>query len=154
MFPDVVLYGDSFQAEILQGWELKMPDVPINDKKFVGDAQRKAITLRLNSCLVWNFTSGVLYKRNDDDSFTEIKRWDQTNYIKTRQDVDTYQKDWKIVINEILEEINHYFLCGHFMSANLGDIIPDAVLYTIIAKNRYPLAEQLKMRDVKMYVYR
>lgn len=155
MFPDVVLYGDSFQAEILQGWELKMPDVPINDKKFVGDAQRKAITLRLNSCLVWNFTSGVLYKRNDDDSFTEIKRWDQTNYIKTRQDVDTYQKDWKIVINEILEEINHYFLCGHFMSANLGDIIPDAVLYTIIAKNRYPLAEQLKnagCQDVRIQV--
>lgn len=56
MFPDVVLYGNREQSVILQGWELKMPDVPIEDETFIKDAQRKAIALNLNSCLIWNFT--------------------------------------------------------------------------------------------------
>ena len=31
MFPDVLLYEDEAQNKILQGWELKMPDVLITD---------------------------------------------------------------------------------------------------------------------------
>src|SRR5699024_29605 len=38
MFPDVILYGDRAQTVILQGWELKMPDVPIEDETFIRDA--------------------------------------------------------------------------------------------------------------------
>ena len=53
MFPDVILYGDAKQSIILQGWELKMPDVPIEDETFIKDAQRKAVALNLNSCLIW-----------------------------------------------------------------------------------------------------
>lgn len=66
MFPDVVLYGDEKQSVILQGWELKMPDVPIENETFIKDAQRKAIALNLNSCLIWNFTYAVLYVRERD----------------------------------------------------------------------------------------
>ena len=47
MFPDVILYGDSDLSSILQGWELKMPDVSITDADFVSDAQRKAKALNL-----------------------------------------------------------------------------------------------------------
>ena len=144
MFPDVILYGDSFQTQILQGWELKMPDVPINDEEFVKDAQRKAITLGLNSCFIWNFTCGVLYERKADGSFTEIKRWNDTNYIHSRQDVDTYRSDWMKTIESILEEINSYFVNGHFMPANLGDVISDTVLCEIIKRNKYLLADELE----------
>ena len=51
MFPDVVLYGDQEQSRsaILQGWELKMPDVPIEDETFISDAHRKAEALSLDS---------------------------------------------------------------------------------------------------------
>lgn len=31
MFPDVLLYGDENQTQILQGWELKLPDTPITE---------------------------------------------------------------------------------------------------------------------------
>ena len=47
MFPDVLLYGDTNSTIILQGWELKMPDVPISDERFISDAQRKAKALNL-----------------------------------------------------------------------------------------------------------
>ncbi len=73
MFPDVVLYGNQEQSIILQGWELKMPDVPIEDETFIRDAQRKAVALNLNSCLIWNFTYAVLYVRGDGNSFLKLK---------------------------------------------------------------------------------
>lgn len=102
MFPDVVLYGNREQSIILQGWELKMPDVPIEDETFIKDAQRKAIALNLNSCLIWNFTYAVLYIRNDDDTFKKVKQWDETNYIHTRNDVETYRSDWENLLEKII----------------------------------------------------
>ena len=48
MFPDVLLYEDEAQNRILQGWELKMPDVLITDEALIRDAARKALALDLN----------------------------------------------------------------------------------------------------------
>ena len=73
MFPDVILYGDIEQTVILQGWELKMPDVAIEDEMFIKDAQRKARALNLNSCLIWNFTYAVLYIKDENDKFKYCK---------------------------------------------------------------------------------
>ena len=42
LFPDVLLFGDESSSLILQGWELKMPDTPINDTEFMENAQIKA----------------------------------------------------------------------------------------------------------------
>ena len=55
MFPDVILYGDKGLNSILQGWELKMPDVPITDSTFVNNSQRKTHFLHLNIYLIFNF---------------------------------------------------------------------------------------------------
>ena len=62
MFPDVLLYEDEAQTKILQGWELKMPDVLITDHELIADATRKAKALGLNSFVIWNFTYGKLLK--------------------------------------------------------------------------------------------
>ena len=61
MFPDVLLYADEGQTQILQGWELKCPDTPITDTVFINDAKRKAEALNLNSFFLWNFTQGDFY---------------------------------------------------------------------------------------------
>ena len=133
MFPDVVLYGNREQSIILQGWELKMPDVPIEDETFIKDAQRKAIALNLNSCLIWNFTYAVLYIRNDDDTFRKVKQWDETNYIHTRNDVDTYRSDWEKLLEKIILEINLYFVSGEFRKSSLDEVFtmmnPDKRLF-------------------------
>lgn len=39
MFPDVILYGNEEQNIILQGWELKMPDVPIENEDNIQNAE-------------------------------------------------------------------------------------------------------------------
>ena len=110
MFPDVILYGDENQTQILQGWELKLPDTPITDEVFIHDAQRKANSLGLNSCFIWNFTVGVLYLKDDHGNFHIEKSWNDTNYIHSREDVETYKENWLSIIEKIILELNEFFL--------------------------------------------
>ena len=144
MFPDVVLYGNREQSIILQGWELKMPDVPIEDETFIKDAQRKAIALNLNSCLIWNFTYAVLYIRNDDDTFRKVKQWDETNYIHTRNDVDTYRSDWEKLLEKIILEINLYFVSGEFRKSSLDEVISNTTITSLVQRNKTLIADELK----------
>ena len=112
MFPDVILYGDHDLSSILQGWELKMPNVPINDAEFVHDAQRKATALNLNSCVIWNFTHVRLYVFDDNrQEFTERKKWDN-NIIKTRDDVQRYKSKWEQTLQSVLTTVNEYLISG------------------------------------------
>lgn len=145
MFPDVVLYGNKEQNIILQGWELKMPDVPIEDDTFIKDAQRKAIALNLNSCLIWNFTYAVLYIKDDKNYFTKLKQWDATNHIHSRTDVETYRSDWEKLLEEIILEVNGYFVSGRFRNATLGNIISESTITTLIRRNKDAIADGLKM---------
>ena len=156
MFPDVVLYGNKDQNIILQGWELKMPDVPIEDDTFIKDAQRKAIALNLNSCLIWNFTYAVLYIKDDKNHFVKLKQWDTTSHIHSRADVETYRSDWERLLEEIILEINCYFASGKFRNATLGDIISESTITTLIQRNKEVIADSLKkaaFRDSVMTAY-
>lgn len=153
MFPDVILYANQEQSVILQGWELKMPDVPIEDETFIKDAQRKAAALNLNSCLIWNFTYAVLYIRDKNGSFRKVKQWNDTCHIRTREDVKTYRNDWENLLEKIILEINGYFVSGEFHKAALGDIISNSALASLIDRNKDILAQHLRtaaIRDAKM----
>jgi len=143
MFPDVILYGNKEQSEYLQGWELKMPDVPIEDETFIKDAQRKAIALGLNSCLIWNFTYAVLYVRTDS-GFRIAKQWNETSHIKTRKDVSTYQNDWEKLLEDVLYTINEYFLKGDFKKTNLENVISESVISALLEQNKKSVAEKLR----------
>lgn len=148
MFPDVILYGDENQTQILQGWEIKMPDVLITDDSFIKDAQRKANILGLNSCFIWNFTYGVLYVKDDKGKFQVLKIWDDTKHIRTREDVETYKKDWLPLLENMLLEINAFFVSGELHSAGLGDIISDTVMQDIISRNKSLVAAELKSKAI------
>lgn len=142
MFPDVMLYGD--KQQVLQGWEVKMPDVQITNEEFILDAQRKAHNLNLNSCLIWNFSYGVLYVKNANGDFIKNKSWNRTNFIKTRQDVERFEADWKDLLFDILLELNSLFLDTVLKSASLGDIISNSVMNDIIYRNKSIVSSSLK----------
>lgn len=144
MFPDVLLYGDEGQTQILQGWELKLPDTAITDTTFINDAQRKARSLGLNSCFIWNFNSGVLYVKDDDDVFRIAKQWNQTNHIRTRADVERFKNDWLPVVSDILLEINEYLITGAIHGSELGEIVSDSIVATIIQRNKGITSSELQ----------
>ena len=123
MFPDVLLYGDENQTQILQGWELKLPDTTITDNAFIEDAIRKARSLGLNSCFIWNFTAGVLYVKNEDDEFEIVRQWNETNHIQTREDVERYKNEWLPIIERILIEINAFLISGDIRGTEIGEFL-------------------------------
>lgn len=144
MFPDLILYGNKEQNIILQGWEIKMPDVPIEDETFIKDAQRKAIALGLNSCLIWNFTYAVLYVRNDNNDFVEVKQWNNTSYIRSRLDVETYRADWERLLELIILELNEYFRIGKLHDVPFDTAISDSMITTLINRNKELVADCLR----------
>lgn len=113
MFPDVILYGDKGLNSILQGWELKMPDVPITDAAFVNDAQRKARFLHLGSCVIWNFQYVKFYVYNAiEDTFEVAKQWNNPQ-IQTRKDVEDKVLISKYVNSKLLDgksDLSYYIV--------------------------------------------
>jgi len=144
MFPDVLLYGDENQTQILQGWELKLPDTPITDVTFIQDAQRKAVSLGLNSCFIWNFNAGVLYVRRENGEFEIAKQWNETSHIRTRDDVERYKDEWLPVIERILLEINEFLVTGVIHGAEIGEIVSDTIVATIIERNKMLVSEEMR----------
>lgn len=150
MFPDLILYGDQGQSLVLQGWEIKMPDIPIEDETNIKDAQRKADSLNLNSCLIWNFTHAVLFIKQDRTRKWEaIKQWDDTDYIRTREDVKTYEEDWTKLLHKIILEINEYFIKGVFRNTLFQDVVSTSIISTLIKRNQKLVSIKLRNEAVK-----
>ena len=144
MFPDVVLYGDHDLSSILQGWELKMPDVPITDADFVHDAQRKATALNLNSCVIWNFTHVRLYVYDDTKhEFTEKKKWDNDS-IKTRDDVQRFKSKWERTLQSVLTTVNDYLISGQVKKAFIGDVLATTSISRLVSENKFSVAAHLR----------
>ncbi len=148
MFPDLVLYADDEQSVALQGWELKMPDVPIENEAFVNDATRKANALSLNSFLLWNFTYATLYIREEGESFRIAKQWTDSQHIKTRDDVRYYRADWEKLLERVILEVNQYFIRGKFRESRLGEALATNAVSSIIQRNKGLIAEELSQRSV------
>ncbi len=143
MFPDVLLYEDEAQNRILQGWELKMPDVLITDEALIKDATRKAIALDLDSFVIWNFTYGKLYVKNTKGDFAEAKVWSGTNYIKSREDVTTYRTEWLPIIRDIVITVNKFLINGTISASSIETTISDGLMTEIIQRNKDLVAENL-----------
>ncbi len=103
LFPDVLLFGDMERAAVLQGWELKMPDTPITDRKLIENARNKATRLGLNSFLLWNATDAVLHALDGTDC-PVIATW-HCDSLRSREDVRRRAGEWRSMLHEILESV-------------------------------------------------
>lgn len=151
MFPDVLLYADEEQTQILQGWELKLPDTLITDETFIKDAKRKAKALHLNSFFIWNFTYGVLYLDNQGD-YLPVKFWTGTDFIKDRNDVVYNKHVWLPIIKDIVLEINYFFETGKIKTAGLIDSLSENIMMDIINRNKAVTAAYLEQACVRNVV--
>lgn len=149
MFPDVLLYEDEAQTKILQGWELKMPDVLITDEALIADATRKAKALGLNSFVIWNFTYGKLYVENSDGDFQEAKVWSGTSHITSRNDVMTYKDEWLPVIKEIVMTVNEFLVNGTITAFSIVNTISEGLMTELIQRNKELVAENISIESSK-----
>jgi len=146
LFPDVLLFGESGKGKILQGWELKMPETPITDSRFIKNAREKAQCLGLNSFLLWNVSAAVLYIEDEDGEFVPYKRWDSLYLIKTRDQVEAARIEWKKTLHRILFDLNEFFENGILKSKTYLDSFSETGILEIILQNTTSLARQLQTK--------
>lgn len=144
LFPDVILFGNLSSTKIIQGWELKMPDTSISDDEFCRNATKKAEILKLNSFLLWNVNSAVLYiKRDSSDVFLIEKKWD-SNRILRREEVLLNSVIWKNLLREIISDLENFFEKGVIQSRSSIEIFSNEKLVDVIVSNIHDSAEFLK----------
>ncbi len=138
MFPDLLLCSERLVSvrNILQGWEIKMPDVSITNSDFVADAQRKAEFLGLNSFMLWNFSYGVLYVKNELGYFCIEKTWDNSTLIKNRSDVEAYFQVWRSQLFEILIDIHTLIDTGKLIGKKLDLTVSETIMPKLIDYNK------------------
>lgn len=142
-FPDVLLFGDQNQGLILQGWELKMPDTPINDRNFIDDATRKANILGLNSFVIWNVTNAQLFVKQQN-GFQILHTWNSLSHIQNRNQVANSIEEILSTLRVILSDLNHYFLNGIIQPARIVDTLTSDRIIDVIFQSSGQYAQALQ----------
>ena len=144
LFPDVLLFGDLDKGRVLQGWELKMPDTPLEDSEFIKNAKAKAKLLSLNSFLLWNVSTAILYKIEDNDTLTIVKTWNNLSHIKTREEVIQNRAEINAMLVEILNDLNGFISSGAIKSVSVVTALSSEAVSGLVQKNLASYAEALK----------
>lgn len=155
-FPDILLFSDRSQSLILQGWEAKCPDVPIDDAAFVEDARSKARLLGCNSTVLWNFHRAQLHVCNDDGDFEILEDWTIDPRITDRQSVELYEAEWKRSLHLIIDKVGEYISTGAIRHRTLAATLTESVMPGLINENKGILSDALKYsaaRDVMVGTY-
>lgn len=155
-FPDVLLFSDRQQSVILQGWEAKCPDVPIDDPAFVADARNKAKLLNCNSTVLWNFQYAQLHVCNDDGEFEIMEKWTISDNIVDRASISLYENEWVDFLHHLVDKIAEYIATGSIKHRSLGDALTGNVMPMLINQNKGHLADNLKhaaARDVRISTF-
>ncbi len=143
LFPDVLLYG--VNSDILMGWELKMPDTSMSDQDFIDNATLKAEILRLNSFLLWNGQSAVLYKLCDD-TYKPFKSWNTSHggRIINRLTVENNRDLWTASLHEILKDLNTFLESGDIKKRPLIESFKNSTIMEFILKSSSTNANTLE----------
>ena len=145
LFPDVLLFGDSTTARILQGWELKMPDTSIDDHEFRQNAEKKARALGLDSFVLWNVSHARLYvKSSVTNIFSSAKQWDSLSHITSRNGVVPNRAAWEALAAEIVSYVNDLFDRGSLEGRRFIDAYKSGGITSLIMENSGMIAEALR----------
>ena len=146
-FPDVLLFADKAQSMILQGWEIKCPDVPIHDEAFVNDAHNKATLLWCNSYVLWNFQYAQLHVKNEEGTFDIAESWTIDSEIVDRPSIDRKLESWVRFLRDLILKLNTFISTGRIQQRSLGDALTESVMPRIVNEGKAPVAEELKRRN-------
>ena len=142
LFPDVLIFKDHTKDIILQGWELKMPDTPINDAELISNAIKKAQILQRDSFILWNVKSAVLYSKQGN-TFSILKTWNDIE-INNRTEVKPKEDLWKSLLQTILTDLNSYFETGDISDSVLVEILSVDATIDVILENIPSTVDTLK----------
>lgn len=116
-FPDVMLFGAPTGWQVLMGWELKLPDTPVDDAELLRKAAEKADLLGCDSFLVWNARDAVLHVRDPQTGgFRSDRSWSCPE-LGTRAKVEQHPEAWRRLLEEVLDALSQRFEEGTLVPA-------------------------------------
>ena len=152
LFPDVYLFWWTEINNILQWWELKLPDTKIDNIEFINNAEIKAESLWLNSFLLWNFSEAVLYVK-EWNHFHIKKHWNNLSTIKTRLNalevISSTPEVWEVMMIEIIEDLNNYFQDWILIWKSLVDTINLTTIIDSISNFSLGFKDFLKEKSIE-----
>lgn len=140
LFPDVILYTNELKTDVLQGWELKLPDTPIDDLELIENAYKKAILFGVNSFLVWNISCAKLYKI-EGKTRKCIKEWNNLSHVTKRNEIKVHEVFNMLEI--ILLDLNSYFINNELKKGKTIESIGNETFIELLFKNTGNLIDNL-----------
>ena len=154
-FPDVLLFGDTSSARILQGWELKMPDTSIQDPEFRQNAETKARALGLDSFLLWNVTVAQLYVKHPSSENYELETtWSELSDITDRESVLPNRHRWQQVATNIVGYLNDLFDRGVLEGLPFIESYRTGGITALIMQNAGVVEHALRQRATRDNIFR
>jgi type I restriction-modification system DNA methylase subunit len=153
LFPDVLLFGEISTASILQGWELKFPDTSITDEELIKNAVKKAQNLGLNSFLLWNVTTAVLYVSDDMVNYQPVRIWNDLSHIKQREEVIHHRAEWVALLQKILREMNDFFDSGRLKTTTIIEAFSENTVFEIVLNNVEMVADALRRETTRNAIF-
>lgn len=141
LFPDVILFSN--KGEVLQGWEMKMPDTSLLDQELITNAESKARRLNLNTFLVCNGNEAALYKKDINDVFQLFHSWAPIG-INKREDVCKNSIKWLELIHNILKDLNNFFITNKFNSDSSKSYLSNNIYSDFIKMHTSSYAKTLE----------
>lgn len=145
LFSDVLLFGDAKERLILQGWELKTPETPVDDSALLANAIAKAERMRTGSFLVWNGRTAVLHESAPDGRWPETARWTALE-VDSRASLAANPEAWKRTLREILEHLARHFAAGGGLGRPDAQAQLDWLAGRALEAFREPVLADLKRR--------
>ncbi|WP_216830155.1 N-6 DNA methylase [Alkalihalobacterium elongatum] len=150
LFPDVLLFGDKGKTRILQGWELKYPDTPIDDRELFLNAIKKAELLGVNSFLLWNVSIAKLYVKSDkSEQYDLLKEWDDLKHITKRSEVAHHTAEINQLLKNILKELEYYFRNDTLRTEKILNSIVNEPMLSLAFSNIEDCAQSLRAASTK-----
>ncbi|MDE6278876.1 MAG: N-6 DNA methylase, partial [Paramuribaculum sp.] len=137
-FPDILLFTDKISGIVFNGWELKFPDTPVDDREMLENALEKARRLQSDSFVTWNGMEAVIWGVDKDhysiDTLTCIKQYSKIEGINCREDMADrvcylkHEARLKLQLKEILHDLEQLMHDGHLRPAlNISGNVIDCV---------------------------
>lgn len=120
LFPDIIIFKDEDKLQPLMGWELKMPDVPIDDAEFISNARDKANRLGTGAFVLWNFQYVSIYIRNNNGEWQDKATYFFNQYsevLTDRKQVVNNPDAWEKQLEDVLSCLNEELLAERFVAA-------------------------------------
>ncbi|WP_277293444.1 hypothetical protein [Veillonella montpellierensis] len=120
LFPDIIIFKDEDKLQPLMGWELKMPDVPIDDSEFISNARDKADRLGTSAFVLWNFQYVSIYIKNKNGEWQDKAThffYQYSQVLIDRKEVQNNTDIWEKQLEDVLSCLNEELLAEKFVAA-------------------------------------